>query len=71
MWAYLNERLNEAYKNEEIYWCQKSRIQWLKDREKNSKFFHAYTVQRRKMNNIVRLNSSGGDICESKKGMEE
>lgn len=33
---------------EEEYWKQKAGMQWFKDGDKNSKFFHAYVKGRRK-----------------------
>jgi len=36
-------QLEERCKQKEILWKQKSHVQWLKDREKNSKFFHKAT----------------------------
>lgn len=63
-------RLNEAYKNEETYWRQKSRVQWLQEGDQNYKFFHAYTVQRRKVNHIERLNRIEGETCENEEELE-
>lgn len=37
----LKEELNKAYKEEEIYWAQKARCKWLKERDKNTSYFHA------------------------------
>lgn len=32
-WNNLKNQLDTIYKEEEIYWQQKSRVQWLKDEE--------------------------------------
>lgn len=37
---------------EEIMWCQRSRINWLKYGDRNSKFFHQFAKQRGKINRI-------------------
>lgn len=42
-------------KQEETLWRQKSRIKWLKDREKNTNFFHRTTIHRRMNNNISHI----------------
>ena len=40
---------------EEQYWWQRSRIEWLKAGDKNSRFFHLSTINRRHQNSILRL----------------
>lgn len=56
----------------EQYWKQRSRVLWLKGGDRNSRFFHATTRQRRQRrqwNKILRL-SRGGDIwVNSDKGI--
>ena len=37
---------------EELYWIQKSRIKWLKEGDKNTGYFHATVIGKRKMNRI-------------------
>lgn len=64
-------RLDEAYKSEGFYWRQKSRIQWLKKRDKNSKFFHAYTVHIRKTNSIEILVKLNGVVIVRKNRMRK
>ncbi|CAN6557042.1 unnamed protein product [Malus baccata var. baccata] len=40
---------------EESYWCQRSRVNWLRDGDANTKFFHHSTLHRRRRNTIVKL----------------
>lgn len=43
-WNKLKTLLNEAYKEEEMFWSKKAREQWLLEGDKNTKYFHACTV---------------------------
>lgn len=45
---------------EKDYWRLKSRIQWLKAGDKNTKFFHSKTKQRRSYNRILHLIDEDG-----------
>ena len=40
-------QLEAKERKEEIYWRQKSRVKWLQEGEKNSKFFHNSVVHNR------------------------
>jgi hypothetical protein len=57
----LQEQLEERRKQEEILWKQKSRVQWLKEGEKNTKFFHRAMMHRRHINRITHLEDSQGN----------
>lgn len=56
----LKSKLHALWKQEEIYWKQRSRVRWLKEGDRNSKFFHLSTMERRRRNKIIKLRDSGG-----------
>nr|XP_027121394.1 uncharacterized protein LOC113738404 [Coffea arabica] len=58
--AALKKELSKAYKEEEKHWQQKSRIQWLKEGDKNTKFFHASVQGRRRRNSLHKLQKRMG-----------
>ncbi|XP_022762159.1 uncharacterized protein LOC111308084 [Durio zibethinus] len=37
---YIKQRLNELLEKEETFWLQRSRINWLRERDRNTAFFH-------------------------------
>ncbi|XP_050222506.1 uncharacterized protein LOC126672595 [Mercurialis annua] len=53
-WPYVKNLEYNLYKarQEEYYWRQKSRQTWLQQEDKNTRFFHATTLQRRRRNTI-------------------
>jgi hypothetical protein len=51
----LQVQLEQRRKQEEILWRQKSRVQWLKEGENNTKFFHKTMIHRRHINIITHL----------------
>ncbi|XP_050212592.1 uncharacterized protein LOC126664301 [Mercurialis annua] len=63
----LETALLEATIEEEQFWAQKARHNWLKWGDKNTKYFHEKTKQRRKRNSISGLWSKAG-TWETEKG---
>lgn len=59
----LKSSLNEAYKSEVYFWLKKSRVNWLKEGDKSTKYFHAVTSERRKKNRIEKLQTAAGTMC--------
>ena len=66
----IEKKFLERDLQEEILWRQKSRIRWLKEGEKNMKFFHKTTVQRRMSNQISYVNNEQGNKIETHEGIE-
>ncbi|WZZ20897.1 hypothetical protein YC2023_122284 [Brassica napus] len=58
----LTSSLITAYKEEESFWLQRSRIQWLKSGDRNTCFFHAATRQRRLINSLYVIEDDEGRI---------
>ena len=66
----INQQLEARKKQEEILWKQKSRVQWLKEGERNTKFFHRTTIHRRHTNKITHLTSANGEPIHSHEDLE-
>lgn len=65
------ERINELHHREEIMWRQRSRIQWLAEGDRNTKFFHLRASQRRRKNLIKNLRKSNGEFTSDEREMGE
>ncbi|XVF39325.1 hypothetical protein PTKIN_Ptkin01aG0025400 [Pterospermum kingtungense] len=50
------------YRMEERAWFQKSRIKWLREKDRNTKFFHMAATMRRRLNAIDHLEVNGA-LC--------
>ncbi|XP_024155775.1 uncharacterized protein LOC112163733 [Rosa chinensis] len=48
---------------EAVYWQQKSRVTWLQNGDRNTKFFHLSTMVRRRRNKIEGLLNQSGELC--------
>ena len=48
----VSKKMDDLLLKQEIYWAQRSRIAWLKHRDRNTKFFHSKASQRRRRNHI-------------------
>ena len=63
------KELSTALKAEEQFWRQKSRVLWLREGDRNSKYFHALVKQRRARNRITQLLDENGNVVEDEEGL--
>ena len=61
----MKKQLKEAYSDEEQYWAQKARIDWLREGDKNTKFFHACVKERRRKNRMLNIQREDGTWTNS------
>ncbi|GER32750.1 RNA-directed DNA polymerase (reversetranscriptase)-related family protein [Striga asiatica] len=69
-WNSLKTELDSAHQAEEQFWRLKSRVLWLKAGDRNTKYFHAATSQRRRTNTISKLVTNEGVVCDTQETMK-
>ena len=52
-----------------MFWRQKSRVLWLREGDRNSKYFHALVRQRRARNRITQLLDDNGNVVGDEEGL--
>lgn len=65
----LKWQLCAALREDEIFWKQKSRALWLREGDRNTKFFHATTKQRRAQNRITSIKDRHGATIQTEEGI--
>ena len=65
----LRGEINDLLDDEEIYWGQRAKAHWLKEGDRNTKFFHAQTSERRKQNTIVGIWDEQGRWCDDEESI--
>ena len=56
------DKMNELLYQEEMLWMQRSRISWLKEGDRNTKYFQSKAVWRARKNKIRELMDSIGTV---------
>ena len=57
------KEINELLNSEVIYWCQHFKAHWLKEGDRNIKFFYARASERRKQNTILGIWDKSENWC--------
>ncbi|KAG8479043.1 hypothetical protein CXB51_029683 [Gossypium anomalum] len=57
----IRDNLESVLHHEELLWKQKARCDWLAFGDRNTRFFHRRTLQRRKFNRIIALRNQAGE----------
>ena len=60
----MRREINVLTEKEEIFWRQRSRVSWLSEGDRNTKFYHACASQRKRANQINGLKDEN-DIMQS------
>nr|KYP67366.1 Retrovirus-related Pol polyprotein LINE-1 [Cajanus cajan] len=63
-------RGDNAFREEELLWLQKSRCKWMEYGDRNTSYFHGTIVNRRRQNRIVKLQDDEGTSIENKRDLE-
>ena len=64
------QELDELLYREEMMWLQRSRILWLKEGDRNTKYFHRKAMWRARKNNIRKLRQDDGTWCTDQNTMK-
>ncbi|GLT96020.1 hypothetical protein SLE2022_136690 [Rubroshorea leprosula] len=67
----LENELSDWQRKEEVLWKQQFRVQWLKEGDRNTAYFHNRASARRKKNHIAALIDDNGTSISDRRGVEE
>jgi hypothetical protein len=59
------KQLREALRQEETWMRQRSRVQWLREGDRNTAYFHAQASHWKRINRIAGLRRQDGSVCDS------
>lgn len=66
----LQREWDNICQQEEIFWRQKSRVQWIKEGKRNTRFFHKSTMEHRAHNKTTKIIDPQGTKQNNQKEME-
>lgn len=63
------ERLFLLLSQEELYWRQRAKSYWMRDGDRNTKYFHVSASTKKRRNKILRLRGEGNEFMSDQDGM--
>ncbi|CAL1397336.1 unnamed protein product [Linum trigynum] len=66
----LTTELTKLWRDEEAFWSQCSRVNWLQKGDQNTSFFHSSTIQRKHRNKILKLQDGEGNWIEDENSLK-
>ncbi|XP_043687692.1 uncharacterized protein LOC122638906 [Telopea speciosissima] len=63
------KKLHDVLLQEEIFWRQKSRVRWLKEGERNTRFFHTIVNVRRRIRRVEKVRDANGEWVHGIEGV--
>jgi hypothetical protein len=66
----IKHRIDELLYREEMIWLQRFRVAWLKEGDRNTKYFRQQVKWRAQKNKIRKLYRLDGSWCENQKDMQ-
>lgn len=67
----LKYKLEKLEEQRDLYWRQRAHVHWLKNGDKNTKFFHLFASERKRRNRIKKLKREDGSEVVDAAGMLE
>lgn len=63
-------RFGELLQQREIFWKQRAKVEWLREGNRNTKYFHARATERKKKNSFEQLRNKEGVWCNWENGLQ-
>jgi hypothetical protein len=66
----LRYKLDRLEEQRNLYWRQRAKVHWLKEGDRNTRFYHQYASERRRRSRIMRLVQEDGGVVEEEEAIK-